>query len=65
MQNGLEKQIQEAMNRHVMQKIVYLAVDWQDRLYGKRQEGKETKRLACPWSLKMTMLTVQYNCRSP
>lgn len=35
------------MNRHVMQKILYLAVDWQDRLYGKRQEGKETKRLAC------------------
>lgn len=53
------------MNRHVMQKILYLAVDWLDRLYGKRQEGKETKRLACPWSLKMTMLTVQYNCRSP
>lgn len=40
MQHRLGKQIQEAMNRHAMQKILYLAVDWLDRLYGKRQEAR-------------------------
>lgn len=36
------------MNRHVMQKILYLAVDWPDRLYGKRQEGKGDQEACLP-----------------